>query len=428
MGATVPGALFGLCVALVLVGGRRQALTLGAVGALAFSMGGTMTYGQTLGLMHNVPDSPTYWWGFLGVAIKGGVWIALGGVILGMVASNVAYPTKRLALILGGGLACFLLGAWLLNSPFDPPDRIPRVYFSHPTDEPRHECWGGLLLGWFWMLGAAAVMRDRFAVRLSVFGLAGGAVGFSVGEMIQAWGIHAHPFGEAAQRWIDWWKVMECFFGACAGAALALGSATAGVMNHAPTNGEARPATIGPMTWIGGLTVAWVLLWIVGDAELLPIDIVLGMPFLGIAIPLLCCFHERDGNGKRGLASSAALCVGAVLLVSGYDVYAKCLEADVNGIVLLAIAVIPAGVVGSYLRRHWGAAPAAQSVIAFVAISQTALTWIKQSIDKDAGLFRLYPRGAALTVEIIFVVLAIVTIALAYSSSAKSPISQENTP
>ena len=161
MGATVPGALFGLCVALVLVGGRRQALTLGAVGALAFSMGGTMTYGQTLGLMHNVPDSPTYWWGFLGVAIKGGVWIALGGVILGMVASNVAYPTKRLALILGGGLACFLLGAWLLNSPFDPPDRIPRVYFSHPTDEPRHECWGGLLLGWFWMLGAAAVMRDR---------------------------------------------------------------------------------------------------------------------------------------------------------------------------------------------------------------------------------------------------------------------------
>jgi len=122
------------------------------------------------------------------------------------------------------------------------------------------------------------------------------------------------------------------------------------------------------------------------------------------------------------------VCVGAVLLASSYDAYAETLEADLHWLVTLALSAIPAGVVGSHLRRHWGAAPTTWKLIALVAISQTALTWVKQSIDKDASVLRLYPHGAALTVEIIFVILAIVSVALAYSSLAKSSASREINP
>ncbi|MBX3436767.1 MAG: hypothetical protein KF861_04690 [Planctomycetaceae bacterium] len=241
-GAMMAGVLFSLVI-VFLYGDRLTSLTgarAAALCALGISIGGSMTYAQTVGLTKDAPligNWEALQWGMLGLFIKGGIWISYGGALLGIGLSGIRYRPLELVLLLLAMLIVFFFGVWLLNSPFDPANKVlPLIYFSdnfkfEPEDaKPRPEVWGGLLLALLTLLGYARIgKRDRLALRLGVWGFLAGGIGFTTGQGIQSY--HAwNPdkfaegglFGELPQ-YINWWNFMETGFGALWGGILALG-------------------------------------------------------------------------------------------------------------------------------------------------------------------------------------------------------------
>lgn len=242
-GAMIAGLLVSLTLALLLCP-RASSLSVAravAWGTVAMGFGGTMTYGQTIGLTQN-PGMIGNWealgWGMLGLAIKGGIWIGFAGVFLGMGLSGVRYRPLEVLLLMLGLLGAYFLGALLLNSPFDPEHRrLPWIYFSatwywEPSAtelEPRPESWGGLLFALATAIAYSGVRRkDRLALRMALWGLLGGILGFPGGQCLQAF--HAwNPelFRSGLWTWLDpnmnWWNWMETTFGAIMGGALGLG-------------------------------------------------------------------------------------------------------------------------------------------------------------------------------------------------------------
>jgi len=213
-----------------------------AFGTIAIGFGGSMTYGQTVGLTQNAPvigNWEALRWGMLGLAIKGGIWIGFAGLFLGMGLGSVRYRAREILVLMLGMLALYWIGLWVLNRPFDPANKIlPRIYFSaswHWQPEasvaelkPRPECWGGLLFAllgaWVW---AGWIRGDRLARNLALWGMIGG-LGFPIGQSIQAF--HAwNPEVFKTGIWVtlnpvmNWWNWMETTFGTVMGACLGLG-------------------------------------------------------------------------------------------------------------------------------------------------------------------------------------------------------------
>jgi hypothetical protein len=140
-------------------------------------------------------------------------------------------------LIMTGLVALAFVGVWIVNSPFDPANKtLPLLYFSDSwvwepgaNLKPRPEVWGGLafsLLGF--ILYAHFVRRDPLVLRLGSWGILGGAVGFPLGQSLQAF--HAWNLGffqsgiwRRVDPQINWWNLMETTFGAVMGASLAFG-------------------------------------------------------------------------------------------------------------------------------------------------------------------------------------------------------------
>jgi len=242
-GAMIAGVLVSLVLVLrlaptaVLLPAARAV----ALGTLAMGFGGSMTYGQTLGLTQNTPvlgNVSALAWGMLGVAVKGGLWIGFAGLFLGIGLSERRTGWREMAALAVALVGLFFLGIWLFNTPFDPASRsLPSLYFSaswhwEPNAEnlrPRPEVWGGMLLallgGWLWI----GVFRgDQLARRLTGWGLLGGAIGFPAGQSLQA----GHAWNRAwfaAEPWasidsvMNWWNWMETTFGAVMAAVLAVG-------------------------------------------------------------------------------------------------------------------------------------------------------------------------------------------------------------
>lgn len=211
-----------------------------ALGTIAIGVGGSMTYGQTIGLTHDrelVGNLDSLRWGMIGLAVKGGIWIGFAGLFLGMGLGGQRYrPASVIALAIGMLLLSWL-GIRLLNEPFDPSNKIlPRLYFSddwrwepHAALKPRREVWGGLLLAlvgaWIW---AGFVRGDTLARRLGLWGVVGGALGFPIGQSFQSY--HAwHPELFQTGLWgrldpfMNWWNIMETVFGFVMGGILGLG-------------------------------------------------------------------------------------------------------------------------------------------------------------------------------------------------------------
>ncbi len=212
-----------------------------AFGTIAIGIGGSMTYGQTIGLTQIAPligNWDAWRWGMLGLGIKGAIWIGFAGLFLGMGLGGVRYTWRQILLLMLGLLALYVVGCWALNSPFDPANKIlPRMYFSASWHwqpdagaelKPRPECWGGLLFAllgaWSW---AGWVRRDRLARNLALWGMLGG-LGFPIGQCLQSF--HAwNPEIFKTGIWVtldpamNWWNWMETTFGAVMGASLGLG-------------------------------------------------------------------------------------------------------------------------------------------------------------------------------------------------------------
>ena len=242
-GAMIAGMLVGLTLILILVPRRLDsiyAVRAVALMAVGIGFGGSMTYGQTVGLTHDGPligHHGALAWGLLGLGVKGGVWIGFAGALFGMGLGGKRYSVIELLLLFGGMILLLLLGVALLNRPFDPEQRIlPKIYFSdhwkwEPGGElkPRNERWGGL---WCALVGLGAylafVKRDRVARNLALWGIAAGALGFPLGQCVQAanaW--HPEWFqGDGVRevfRYFNWWNMMETTFGGVFGAVLGLG-------------------------------------------------------------------------------------------------------------------------------------------------------------------------------------------------------------
>ncbi|NOY42262.1 MAG: hypothetical protein GXP26_10545 [Planctomycetes bacterium] len=240
-GAMIAGLLVSLTLTYLLCP-RASSISLAkavAWGTLAMGIGGTMTYGQTVGLTQDsslIGNWVALRWGMLGFAIKGGIWIGFAGAFLGMGWSSVRYRAREIFLLMLSLLGAHLLGVYLLNTPFDPAHHeLPSIYFSddwrwEPEGEltPRFEQWGGLLLALTTLIAYTGWYRqDRLACRLALWGVLGGAIGFPAGQTVQAF--NAWNREMLAGTWWDdlqmnWWNMMETIFGAVMGAMLGLGA------------------------------------------------------------------------------------------------------------------------------------------------------------------------------------------------------------
>ena len=257
-GAMMAGALASLTLVLLfapnlpsLTGARAAALMTAGIG-----IGGSMTYGQTIGLTQNTPvigDWEALRWGMLGLAIKGAIWIGFGGVFLGIGLGGRRYRPGEIALVMLGLLGLYVAGVRLLNSPFDPANKVlPAIYFSESWQftpegalKPRREVWGGMLFALVGLLAYARIARgDRLAFRLGLAAMLGGALGFPGAQCIQSW--HAwNREAFAASSWhndfyrhVNWWNMMETTFGLVWGATLGLGVWWNQRLIPARTNGE----------------------------------------------------------------------------------------------------------------------------------------------------------------------------------------------
>ncbi|MFA6241645.1 MAG: hypothetical protein WC655_11995 [Candidatus Hydrogenedentales bacterium] len=239
-GAMIAGVLVCLVIALTLC---RAASSLAAaravaLGTIAMGFGGSMTYGQTIGLTQDqvlLGNWPVFWWGMLGLGIKGSVWIAFCGLFLGMGLGGKRYRAHEMLLLMLGALCAYTVGIWLLNSPYDLENKLlPSIYFSATWElfpdkadlEPRYEVWGGLWVAFLFVIAyVSALKRDGLAWRLGLWGLLGGALGFPLGQCVQAYHAwNAEQFTEGVWPILNWWNFMETTFGLIMGAMLGLGA------------------------------------------------------------------------------------------------------------------------------------------------------------------------------------------------------------
>ncbi|MGV3606784.1 MAG: hypothetical protein ACO1RA_10265 [Planctomycetaceae bacterium] len=241
-GAMLAGLLVSLTLTLLFC---KEANLLAVTRAVAWctvgiGFGGSMTYGQTIGLTQNAPVIGNWHalgLGMLGLAIKGGLWIGFGGAFLGIGLGGVRYRSGEMLLLMLGLIGLSAVGVWLFNEPFDVSQRIlPKIYFSANWDwepsvtlKPRREVWGGFLLALIGLLLYASVIkRDGLALRMGLWGILGGMIGFPMGQSLQAfhaWNLEwfRSPSLAAIDPLINWWNWMETTFGLVLGGTLGLG-------------------------------------------------------------------------------------------------------------------------------------------------------------------------------------------------------------
>jgi len=227
-GAMLPGALMGLCIA-VFSGSpflREHFYLLGAAGALGMYFGGSMSYGETVGLRSN--ESPKgLAWEMTGLFVKGGLWFGLFGAAVGMFLSFLAglYDLKAVLLTFGLMPLFALVGSRLFDRPYDEEKGIhPRIYFSKTRPEGM-----GVLFGILAGLAVCMVIyRDSVALWLTLGSTLSGGIGWVLSQWMQVRAKHPNKKGKrfcgklSDKGLVDAWKIMECGLGAFAGLGIAI--------------------------------------------------------------------------------------------------------------------------------------------------------------------------------------------------------------
>lgn len=241
-GAMIAGVLVSLTLVFLLCPGIAtiQVVRAAALGTVAMGIGGTETYGVTLGLCHN-PDLVGNWaalrWGLLGCLIKGGLWIGFAGLFLGIGLGGKRYSPREMLLLGLAMIGASIFGSWLLNAPFNIEARqfsvinFSNVWYWVPNSksEPRREAWGGLLFAMALGLAyTAGWKKDTLARNMGLWGLLGGAIGFPLGECLQsyhAWNpdVFTQGIWTSLDPFMNWWNNMETTFGFTMGGTLGLG-------------------------------------------------------------------------------------------------------------------------------------------------------------------------------------------------------------
>ncbi|MAR35633.1 MAG: hypothetical protein CMG19_02315 [Candidatus Marinimicrobia bacterium] len=202
-----------------------------ALATVAIGFGGSMTYGQTLGLTQDPPligNIAALRWGLIGTFIKGSIWIGFFGLFLGLGLGGKKYSPIEIILILFVSVFFLYLGIYILNEPFDPENKkLPFIYFSddwywEPGEnlKPRREQWGGLALALSFLLFYISILKkDILARNMTVWGMFAGGLGFTLGQCVQAYhawnaNVIKNGFLSSIYPYINWWNMMEITFGA----------------------------------------------------------------------------------------------------------------------------------------------------------------------------------------------------------------------
>ncbi len=272
VGAMIPGALVSLTVCFILA--RKmpvdQLVRAVAMGTVAMGIGGSMSYGETVGLTHDTPlhgNWDALRWGMLGLAIKGGIWVGIFGVFLGMGLSGYRYSARDMIALMLAAIGAYFIGINTINYPFNPYEvdaqfeygasgsemvhvnrfpggkgnlqqagekSLPYLYFSdhwewepYETIRPRWENWGGQLLALITIaIYAGWWVKDKLPRNMAIWGFIAGGIGFPAGQSIQAyrqWNSDAFTEGIWPYLSMNWWNTMETSFGTIMGAIVGFG-------------------------------------------------------------------------------------------------------------------------------------------------------------------------------------------------------------
>jgi hypothetical protein len=279
-----------------------------AMGTIAMGFGGSMTYGQTVGLTHNAETVGHYdalAWGMLGLAIKGGIWIGFAGTFFGMGLGGKKYRSSEILALFLAMIGAYFIGTRLLNYPIDAEARdLPLLYFSEhvwweATNEfdPRRECWGGLLLALAVVITYAGHWRgDKLARNLGLWGMLGGVIGFPLGQSIQAfhaWNLDLFETGiwENLAPHINWWNMMETTFGATMGAALGLGLWLN--RERISLDSDEPDQTLNPIIEFGLLALHLTLIFFVEFRAYRSVDVLYDLGLVMGIIPMACIVGGR---------------------------------------------------------------------------------------------------------------------------------------
>ncbi len=204
-GALIPGVLLGLSLALS--SGKeswiKNIAIIGSASAFGMSLGGIQSYGLLIGYTM-CRDMLNVTYGYLMLAIVGGLWGAFAGGILGMVLPGeklrIRFWVPLIIILYIGGELCYYILIELIGIRMTPP---------------RAENWAWVLGAILALLAVNIYLKDTRTVRLVLKGFLAGGIGFMFGESLQVYGRFLGPE-------FDWWKVMEISFGFVMGGGLAI--------------------------------------------------------------------------------------------------------------------------------------------------------------------------------------------------------------
>ncbi len=230
-GAMLPGAIIGLFIAFfskILIA-QEHFYIFSALGAVSMYLGGSMTYGETLGLSMNSKPAENMRKGLIALFLKGFLWFGLFGAIfttgINAVCNTYSIVELLILFLLTPGVA--VAGYFIFNKPLNAKEKkFPKIYFS----KTRQESWGALL-GAFLVLAVFAIIKLNvltivFSVSCALFG----GIGWVLGQLMQIYSIHyaensKSKFCRSLSRknGVDSWKIMECVLGAFGGLGAAIG-------------------------------------------------------------------------------------------------------------------------------------------------------------------------------------------------------------
>ena len=227
-GAMLPGAIIGLLIAVfsnILIV-REHFYIFSALGAVSMYFGGSMTYGETLGLSMNSKPAENMKKGLLGVFIKGFLWFGSYGAIFatGINAVCYKYSVLEMAIVTPLAIGVAIGFYFLFNKPLKKENKQPKIYFS----KTRQECWGALLGVYLVLLVFGIIKLNILTIVFSVCCAIFGGIGWLLGQLLQIYSIHYAKedslFGKifARNNNVDSWKIMECVLGAFGGLGVAV--------------------------------------------------------------------------------------------------------------------------------------------------------------------------------------------------------------
>ncbi len=233
-GAAIAGAFagMGIWIAFGAVSNLWQMVACGAVGALAMSIGGVMSYGLVIGYTRT-HEIGRVLYGFFGIFVIGGLWGFVSGSGLGMFISRRGYS---LAELIAFGMLVFFgvfAGHRLLVEGFN-------LHMSPPRSDAWASVLGGAIAGGLYL---AFVAKDYVALKMGLWGLLGFGLGFIAGDLI------CMALESIGLR-MDAWKVGEHTIGLLGGLGLGIAMARYGKV--------IEPVEVAPLLRvISVLTVAW---------------------------------------------------------------------------------------------------------------------------------------------------------------------------